>query len=342
MAYSVFKTLSKILCKWKQDSVGQSQPASATLRNLFEKDLSRCQEIEFFPRSGVDFLPYPGDFPLRDGADVRPFGYILSDQLVGVLYGSLLPCAVGIGEIHGHVQLSGYPFVFRELAAVIRGDGLQSLTLVRQEHPPHGFGHRYGLFSVLELFHEQEVRTPFRECEDGVAVPVNDEVHLPVTETTAVGLGRTPVYAHTVADVRGLGLMPAGGLALILHPMAAVRGEISAFITADDGVDGLMRDIYTFTPEASGYLPGRPLLLTDQFCNAPFLHGRQTSVAGRMTLAGFRHVMCLVPYILAVGRGVASDFAAYRRFVDSYGTSNHFQSLTLLSSQVNCIPLLTG
>ena len=33
---------------------GQSQPASATLRNIFEKDLSRSQEIEFFSRSGIN------------------------------------------------------------------------------------------------------------------------------------------------------------------------------------------------------------------------------------------------------------------------------------------------
>ena len=93
---------------------------------------------------------------------------------------------------------------------------------------------------MTEPFHEYEVRAPFRECEDGVAVLVHDEVHLPVPETPAVGLGRTLVYAHTVTDVRGPGLMTAGDLALILHPMAAVRGEFPAFIPADEGVDGLV------------------------------------------------------------------------------------------------------
>ena len=32
----------------------QSQPASATLRKIFEKDLLWCQKIEFFPWPGVD------------------------------------------------------------------------------------------------------------------------------------------------------------------------------------------------------------------------------------------------------------------------------------------------
>ena len=49
----------------------QSQPASATLRNIFEKTLGRCQKIELFPWSGIDFLSNPGYFPIRNGADVR-------------------------------------------------------------------------------------------------------------------------------------------------------------------------------------------------------------------------------------------------------------------------------
>ena len=39
----------------------QSQPASATLRNIFEKDLLRRQEIEPFSGPSVDFLPDLGN-----------------------------------------------------------------------------------------------------------------------------------------------------------------------------------------------------------------------------------------------------------------------------------------
>ena len=72
----------------------QSQPASATLRNIFEKALGRSHEIEFLPWPGIYFLSNLGNFPVSDRADVRPLGYILSDQLVPVFNGPFLPCAV--------------------------------------------------------------------------------------------------------------------------------------------------------------------------------------------------------------------------------------------------------
>ena len=197
----------KTLSNDKISIQGQSQPASATLRNIFEKDLSRSQEIEFFSRSGINFLPDLGYFSFCNRTDVGSFRDILPYQLVAVFYGSFLPCAIGIGKIHGHVELLGYPFMLGELTAVVRGDGLQGLSLVWQQQPPHGSCHRLRFLPVLEPFHQQEVRAPFRQREDGVAVLVHDEVHLPVPETFAVGFRRTLVYAHTVTDVRGLSLM---------------------------------------------------------------------------------------------------------------------------------------
>ena len=55
----------------------QSQPASATLRNIFEKAFGRSHEIEFLPWPCIYFLSNLGDSPIRDGADVRPFRDIL-------------------------------------------------------------------------------------------------------------------------------------------------------------------------------------------------------------------------------------------------------------------------
>ena len=72
----------------------QSQPASATLRNIFEKALGRSHEIEFLPWPCIYFLSNLGNFPVSDRADVRPLGYILPDQLVPVFNGPFLPCAV--------------------------------------------------------------------------------------------------------------------------------------------------------------------------------------------------------------------------------------------------------
>ena len=51
----------------------QSQPVSATLRNIFEKHFRRRQEIEFFSWPGIDFLPDFGNFPVSDRADIRSF-----------------------------------------------------------------------------------------------------------------------------------------------------------------------------------------------------------------------------------------------------------------------------
>ena len=57
----------------------QSQPASATLGNIFEETFSGGMKIEFFLGPGIDFLSNLGNFPLRNGADVRSFGDILPD-----------------------------------------------------------------------------------------------------------------------------------------------------------------------------------------------------------------------------------------------------------------------
>ena len=44
-------------------------------------------------------------------------------------------------------------------------------------------------------------------CQDGVAVPAHDEVHLPIAEVLSIGFRQTSVDAQAVADVRNLSLM---------------------------------------------------------------------------------------------------------------------------------------
>lgn len=65
--------------KLRVEMDGQSQPASATLGNIFEETFSGGMKIEFFLGPGIDFLSNLGNFPLRNGADVRSFGDILPD-----------------------------------------------------------------------------------------------------------------------------------------------------------------------------------------------------------------------------------------------------------------------
>ena len=158
-----------------------------------------------------------------------------------------------------------------------------------------------------ELFHEQEVRASLRERQHGVAVPVHDEVHLPVAEACPVGFRRTFVYAHPVADVRGLGFVPAESLAPVFHPVAAMGGELAAPVLANYRVNGLVRDAYALPLQTAGYLPWRPLLVPYQFNDAPFQHIVQFSVSGCADLPGICLAMGLVPHVLAVSCGVASD-----------------------------------
>ena len=56
------------------------------------------------------------------------------------------------------------------------------------------------------------------------------------------------MYAYAVTDVRSLGFMPVGGLALIFHLMAAMGSQLSAFILAYKAVNGFMGDVYTLHP----------------------------------------------------------------------------------------------
>ena len=115
-----------------------------------------------------------------------------------------------------------------ELASVVRRDGFQVVPLVGQQEPPYGLCQRHGPPPLPEPCHQEEVRAPLYHCEDGVAVAVNDEVHLPVTEPPAVRLDGTLMYAPAVPDVRGPGLTGRALPAAVSHPVAAVSCQPAA------------------------------------------------------------------------------------------------------------------
>lgn len=123
---------------------------------------------------------------------------------------------------------------------------------------------RHGLLAMLEFLHDEEVRAAFYHREDGVAVLVDNQVHLPVPEPPAVCLLRTFVYAYPVPDTRRLGYMPARGTAVILHLMAAVGGKCPTRIVADHPVNGLVGDLHALLARVAGYLLGGPLLSGDE------------------------------------------------------------------------------
>lgn len=124
------------------------------------------------------------------------------------------------------------PLILCKLASVIRCDRLEMLSHVGPP-PPYRLIHRRGLLTMLELFHDEEVRAALHHREDGIAVLVDNQVHLPVSEPAAVNLLGTFVYACLVPDALGLGLMPVPGVVAILHLVSAVCGKRTACVVAE-------------------------------------------------------------------------------------------------------------
>ena len=150
-----------------------------------------------------------------------------------------------------------------ELASIVGGDSLEILPLVWHKQPPHGLCQRHGLLAVSEFLHDQEIDAALCHCQDGIAVLVHYQVHLPVSESLLVGLPWTLVDADPVPDTWGYGLMPVGRSTAVFHPMPAVPDQLPTCILADHLVDGFMGNAGSLLRQIAGYLFGRPLLLND-------------------------------------------------------------------------------
>lgn len=159
--------------------------------------------------------------------------------------------------------------MFRELTPVVRRYRLERIPFVRQKQPPDRPGQWPGFLSMPEFLHQHEVGTPLHKREYGIAIPVHYQVHLPVSETPAVSLHRTAVYAHTVLYVGGFGLTPVWGGTLIFHLMTTVASQSSRMVITEEAVYRLMRDFYSFKGKTAGDLTGRPLLGSYQLDYSP-------------------------------------------------------------------------
>ena len=71
-----------------------------------------------------------------------------------------------------------YPLMLCKLASVIRCDRLEMLSHVGQQQPPYRFGQQHSLLTILELFHDEEVRAALHHREDGIAVLADNQAHL--------------------------------------------------------------------------------------------------------------------------------------------------------------------
>ena len=201
--------------------------------------------------------------------------------------------------------------MFGKLTSVVRSDGLEMLSLVWHEQPPYGLCQRHGFLAMLEFLHDEEVRAAFYHREDGVAVLVDNQVHLPVSEPPAVCLLRTFVYAYPVPDTRSLGYRPARGTAVILHLMAAVGGKCPTRIVADHLVNDLVGDLHALLAQVAGYLLGGPLLSGDELTHAPEEQPAHGMVARSTVHTSLGKGIGLVPDILAVLCRIAFQLTTY-------------------------------
>ena len=121
-----------------------------------------------------------------------------------------------------------------------------------------------------------------------------------------------------------------------------MRSEFSTFIRTDDGINRFMRDVNSLFGQATGDLSWRQLFLLYQVYHAPSENRIQCPVSRRLSFTWTCRIMGFVPHVLATWCLITPQLTAYCWFVDTYGTSNYFQRLTFLSSQVNCVRWLSG
>ena len=68
---------------------------------FLEKILFGASEAQLFPRPTVDLLLYLLDGMVSNRVKISAFWNILPDQLIGILYGSLLPGTIAVRKING-------------------------------------------------------------------------------------------------------------------------------------------------------------------------------------------------------------------------------------------------
>ena len=254
-------------------------------------------------------------------AQVGALGEVLAQQSVGVLVRPALPRAVGITEIHGHVQCGGDPFVQGELRSLVPCQAVpeelgQALHLVDD-----GLLDVFGVVSVGQVQQDREPGGALHERADGVLVArAGDQVALPMAGNRPVLDFRRPLadHDHGLAEP-GLPPAVAAGFALgpaLPHGAFQLLSELALGLQVDGLVDRLdarvhipiIREVRLQTP---GYLLGAPMFGQSGEDPAP-----QRGALGRLPrLWPFEPIRALLlgPVGLVVAGGgipVASDLTA--------------------------------
>ena len=184
---------------------------------------------------------------------------------------------------------------------------------VREQQSDDDFSQRFRMLPLRQLLHKQHVCAPFGKCDNRpFAVLSHDGIHLPVSEAFAVGFLRSFMDAYPLGYVLYFCGAFRASVPVILHFMAAMGGEFSAFVSADVAIYKLVGDKFASAFHVGRDLLGRPVLVFEQFQCLPYDCRIFRSVGGSPLSALNCLVVCLVPQVVAFFCRVAPYLAAER------------------------------
>lgn len=198
-----------------------------------------------------------------------------------------------------------------ELRAVVSRYRLDVLS-EGVEQPDDGFCQRLRLSAVGQRLHEDETAEAVYQHQDRMRAIVDDEIHLEIPETPAVGLRGPFVYAGPVRDARVFGGFALARRLPLEAGMAAMFAQFARHVRVDDVVDALDAYADALPCQYSAYLFWRPVLVEDHLFYAPHQHRVETAVGRGAYAAAHRPVVRLPRQIMSLVGGVALQLARKR------------------------------
>src|SRR3954454_1285452 len=233
-------------------------------RQVLLEDLTRGAVAEAAARGVVEPVGEPAEVGTSERLGRALARQEAPDTAVRVLDAALLPRAMRVAEVAGHVELAGELGIGGELGPAVEGDGPAGVL----GQPPERLGdagdHRRG---ALVLVRQQEREAALALHQRGhvrlaVLLAEDQQVALPVPEHLACPDLRRPALDPALARDRGAARPPAvaGPAPPARLGQVAVEAVLAALGAVDVPVDGLVADRGSarFLSQPSGDLLGRP------------------------------------------------------------------------------------